>query len=40
MTIHSECMDTFIKCIYEFTVLGLTFTAEADKLTITLTGGY
>lgn len=25
---------------YEFTVLGLTFEADAEKLTITLTGGF
>ena len=38
--VQTETMETFIKCIYEFTKLGLTFKANADQLTITLTGGY
>lgn len=40
MTIHTKCEDTFFKCIYELTVKGLTFQANADTLTVTLTGGH
>jgi len=36
------CMDIkqLAELCYEFTMLGLTFEAEAGKLTITLTGGF
>jgi len=36
------CMDNtqFAWLCYEFTRLGLTFEAEAEKFTITLTGGF
>ena len=36
------CMSVkrFAVLCHEFTVLGLTFEADAEKLTITLTGGY
>jgi len=36
------CMDIkqLAELCYEFTTLGLTFEAEAEKLTITLTGGF
>ena len=36
------CMDIkqFAELCYEFTRLGLTFKAEAEKFTITLTGGF
>jgi len=38
--ITTESMKTFIELVYELTKLGLTFKADADTFTITLTGGY
>ena len=39
-TIYTNNEETFFKCIHKLITLGLTFKANADTLTIELTGGY
>ena len=38
--VKTDNLELFVELIYEFTVKGLCFKADADTLTITLTGGY
>ena len=39
-TVYCADIKQLAELCYEFTALGLTFEAEAEKLTITLTGGF
>jgi len=38
--IRCQDLETFMKCIYHCIEHGLTFDANADKLTINLLGGF
>ena len=40
MTITHSTAQQFYDTVYAMTVRGLTFTANADTLTVTLLGGY
>lgn len=40
MTIECTDLETFMDCVEGLVKRGLTFKANAERLTITLTGGY